>query len=106
MSGNLDTWVGMRREPISVVFLLPSEVNDLNHSVAHVTHIFVSLSVTHGSSMIFSRYSVSSTYKTDHHDITEIFLKVAFSTITLLLTHIFATKNVNKITFILEIHYL
>jgi hypothetical protein len=31
--------------------------------------------------VVFSGYSVSSTNKTDHHDITEILLKVALSTI-------------------------
>ena len=36
-----------------------------------------SLSVTCDRSVVFSRYS---TNKTDHHDITEIFLKVALST--------------------------
>jgi len=30
----------------------------------------------------FLRYSVSSTNKTDHHDITDILLKVALNTIT------------------------
>jgi hypothetical protein len=31
--------------------------------------------------VVFSESSVSSTYKTDRHEITEIFLKVALSTI-------------------------
>ena len=34
---------------------------------------------------VFSEYSVSSTTKTDHHDIAEIFLKVALNTIALTL---------------------
>ena len=36
---------------------------------------------------------VSSTSKTDRHDITEILLKVALNTITLTLTHCFACMN-------------
>jgi hypothetical protein len=35
---------------------------------------------------VFSRYSGSSINKTDHHDITEILLKVALTTITPTLT--------------------
>jgi hypothetical protein len=43
-------------------------------------------SVTCGRSVVFFRYFDSSTNKTDHHDITEILLKVALNTITLALT--------------------
>jgi len=39
--------------------------------------------VTCGRSVAFSGTPVSSTNKTDHHDITEILLKVALNTITL-----------------------
>ena len=42
-----------------------------------------SLSVTCDRSVVYFRYSVSSTNKTDHHDIAEILLKLALSTITL-----------------------
>jgi len=42
--------------------------------------------VTYGRSAVFSRYTpVSSTNKTDDHDKTEILLKVASNTITLIL---------------------
>jgi hypothetical protein len=34
--------------------------------------------------VVFCRYSGSATNKTDHHDITEILLKVALNTITLI----------------------
>jgi hypothetical protein len=37
--------------------------------------------VTYDRLVVFSGHSVSSTNKTDHHDITEIFLKVALNTI-------------------------
>jgi hypothetical protein len=40
------------------------------------------LSVTCDRSVVFSSSSVSSTYKTDRHDITEILLRVALNTIT------------------------
>jgi len=46
------------------------------------------LSVTCGRSLVFSGYSVSSTHKTDRHDITEILLKVALNTITLYITRV------------------
>jgi hypothetical protein len=50
------------------------------------THLCVkSLSVTCERSVLFSEYSVSSTNKTDLHDIAEILLKVAWNTITLTL---------------------
>jgi hypothetical protein len=38
-------------------------------------------SVTCDRSVVFSRYFSSSTNKTDHHDITEILLKLALNTI-------------------------
>jgi hypothetical protein len=41
------------------------------------------LSLTFAKSVAFSEYSVSTTNKTDRHDITEALLKVALSTITL-----------------------
>ena len=44
-----------------------------------------SLSVTCGRLVIFCRYSVSSTNKTNRHDITEIMLKMVLNTITLTL---------------------
>ena len=43
----------------------------------------IQLSVTCDRSVIFSGFSVSSTDKTDRHDITEILLKVALCTLTL-----------------------
>ena len=39
----------------------------------------------------FLRVPVSSTNKTDHHDITEVLLKVVFNTITI--THLISTLN-------------
>ena len=45
--------------------------------------IWYILSLTFAKSVAFSEYSVSSTNKTDRHDITEALLKVALSTITL-----------------------
>ena len=46
-----------------------------------------SLSVTCGRSVFSPGSPVSSTNKTDRHDITEILLKVALNTITITLTH-------------------
>jgi hypothetical protein len=45
------------------------------------TQLFRTLLVTCGRSVVFSGYSGSSTNKTDHHDITEILMKVALYTI-------------------------
>ena len=46
-----------------------------------VLDITLSMSVTCDRSVVFSGYSVSSTIKTDRHDITEILLKMTLSTI-------------------------
>jgi len=63
----------------SVVILNPA-----HDKVYSIQHYVISLSVIWGKS------AVSSTNKTDHHDITEILLKVALNTITL-------TLNLNQI---------
>ena len=44
------------------------------------------MSATFGKSVVFSGTPVSSTNKTDRHDIIEILLKVALNSITLTLT--------------------
>ena len=53
--------------------------------VYSIQHYVMDFSVTCGRSVVFFRYFDSSTNKTDHHDITEILLKVALNTITLAL---------------------
>jgi len=58
-------------------------LNPAHGEVYSVQHYVKGFSVTCGRFVLFSRYSVSSTNKTDHHDITEILLKVALNTITL-----------------------
>ena len=61
--------------------------------------MWYSLSVTWDSLMVFSGPPVSSTNKTERHDITEILLKVALNTIkqtnkpTVYLNHITAVEN-------------
>ena len=65
--------------------------SNLPHSLQHYAMKFVSdlqiiwwsLSVICGRSVVFSRYSDSSTNKTDLHNMTEILFKVALYTITL-----------------------
>jgi len=52
-------------------------LNPAHGEVYSVQHYVKGFSVTCGRFVLFSRYSVSSTNKTDHHDITEILLKVA-----------------------------
>jgi hypothetical protein len=42
--------------------------------------------MTFDRSVVFCGYSVSSTNKTDHHDIAEILLKMALNTIAITLT--------------------
>jgi hypothetical protein len=44
-------------------------------------NVYIIMLVTCNMLVIFSGYSVSTTNKTDRHDITEILLKVALSTI-------------------------
>jgi hypothetical protein len=47
--------------------------------------------------MVFSGYSVSSTNKTDRHDITEILLKVALNIITLILENIVKASDIHDL---------
>jgi hypothetical protein len=49
-------------------------------------HYVINLTVTCGRSMVFCGTLVSSTNKTDCHNIAEILLKVVLNTVTLMLT--------------------
>jgi hypothetical protein len=57
--------------------------NPAHGEVYSIQHFVISLSVTCSRSVAFQCITVSSTNKTDQHDITEILLKVALNTITL-----------------------
>jgi hypothetical protein len=54
---------------------------NLYFSMIHTTHVLL-----YHTKCRSGRYQVSFTNKTDHHDITEILLKMALNTITLTLT--------------------
>ena len=54
----------------------------------------IQLSVTRDRSVVFSRYSVSSNNKTNIRDITELLLKVALKTTTLILYYLNIYKDI------------
>ena len=58
--------------------------NPVYGKVYSIKHYVIRLSVTCDRSVFFSRYSGSSTNKTDHHDITKLLFKVVLNTITLI----------------------
>ena len=69
---------------IGVQFLFKTiavKTHNRSKDLGHNTKYFQSLSVTCDRSVVLSGYSVSSTNKTDHHDITEMLLKVALNSI-------------------------
>jgi hypothetical protein len=63
---------------------ITTNVASLNpaHGEVYSIHYVISLSVTYCRSVIFFHVLVFSSNKTDHHDITEILLKVTLNTIT------------------------
>ena len=72
--------------PITINVVSSNPAN-LNGEVYLIQHYVISLSVTYVCGFL-QVLRVSSTIKTDRHDITEILLKVALNTITLTQPHL------------------
>jgi hypothetical protein len=77
--GNMDSTVSGKSHMITCFYALITikvvSSNPTDGEVYSIQHYVIHLSVTCGRSVVFS------TNKTDHHDIIEILLKVAFNTI-------------------------
>jgi hypothetical protein len=75
----LDLQLPMQSVPISTKVV---SSNPTHGQVYSIQHYLISLSMTCHRSVVFSDTTVSSTNKTDRHNITEILLKVVLNTIT------------------------